>query len=45
MKKFTTPGVKETKEILLNMRVRKTKKSSGREHIEQIKANLGNVSK
>ncbi len=40
MKQFTTPGVKETRKILVNMKVKKAAKYVGRAKIEAIKAKL-----
>ncbi len=43
MKTFTTPGIKETKAILVKMRITKSRKSVGRARIEAIKAKLEGV--
>ncbi len=40
MKEFTTPGVWETKKILVKMKVNKAAKYIGRAKIEAIKAKL-----
>lgn len=43
MKIFTTPGLKETREILVKMKVRKAKKKVGRCALELVKSKLDNV--
>lgn len=43
MKEFTTPGVKETKKLMLKMKVNKAPKRVGRCAIELIKSRLDNV--
>ena len=40
MKEFTTPGVKETKAILLKMKVTRNGRAKGRAALEGIKARL-----
>jgi len=40
MKTFTTPGVKETREILVKLKVKKAPKAKARAAVEGIRAKL-----
>ncbi len=40
MKQFTTPGIVETRQIMVKMKVKKSAKKVGRANLENIKAKL-----
>ncbi len=43
MKAFTTPGIKETREILVKMKVKKAPKFKGRAAIEGMRSKLEHI--